>query len=138
MKNLQFKLSKDALKKDFKWLNRDFKKDEIVYLYIQSKVGLIGKNGVICTVDGNLPYFVLPAGVLSIEHQGKVYNIFMTEYNKNYIELYAKQGPFDHMALLTTIQNNKPLDDNLILKAHIINSSVLLLLIPLHEIKPLF
>jgi len=140
---LRLKLSKDVLKKDFKYLNRDFKKGELVYLHTGETFGCIGKNGLACTLDGNLPFFELPAGVLSIEYEGKEYGIFMTEEGSNYSELYGKELPFDHIGLLTKIQNGASFNeniknDNLVLKVSIINSVVSLNLIRIEEIKPLF
>ena len=140
---LKLKLSKNISKKEFKWLKRDFKKGELVYLHTGETYGCIGKNGLACTLDGNLPFFELPAGVLSIDYQDKEYGIFMTEEGAGYSELYAKEFPFNHMDLLTEIQNSKPdndddSDSNQLLKVTIINSAVLLQLIRINEIKPLF
>lgn len=90
MKNLQFKLSKDVLKKDHKWLKRDFKKDEIVYLYTGYTYYCIREKGLACSLDGNMPFFELPATALFINYQGKEYSVFMTETGSGYSMLYCR------------------------------------------------
>jgi len=142
MEKLQFTLVNDALKKNFAWLDRDIKKGERVYLYTGSTYGCKSEDGLAFTLDGQLPFFELPAGLLSIEYENKPYTIFLTEKSSGSRVLFAKQGPFNHMDLLTEIQNQKSSDgkheEANILKTQIIKSVITHSLVPLQEIKPLF
>jgi hypothetical protein len=149
MKKIQLTLAKDVLKKDHKWLKRDFKKGEQVYLFTGSTYGCIGKNGFACTLDHQLPFFELPATALAIKHEGKEYGIFMTESAMGYQLFYCKEFPIDHMDLLTKTQSNLHLIDskknkpdykteNQILKVTIKNGKVVCEMGQLEDVAPLF
>ena len=149
MKNLQLTLAKDVLKKDHKWLNRDFKKNEQVYLFTGSTYGCIGKNGLAFTTDGELPFFELPATALSIKHEDKEFGIFMTEQGMGYQLFYCKEFPIDHMDLLTKTQSNVHLvnsknskpeykTENQILKVIIKNGKIIYEMGRLEDVAPLF
>lgn len=149
MKNFQLTLAKDVLKKDHKWLKRDFKKGEQVYLFTGSTYGCIGKNGLACTLDGQLPFFELPATALAIKHEDKEFGIFMTEQGMGYQLFYCKEFPIDHMALLTKTQSNVHLVDskisrpkykseNQILKVIIERGVVVIKNGQLEDVAPLF
>lgn len=106
MKKLQFTLNKNILKKDYKWLNRDFKEGETVFLFTGNTYGCIGENGIACCLDANPPFFELPATALSVNYFGKDFTIFMMEQGSGYNELYCMEPPFDRMETLTKIQGN--------------------------------
>lgn len=149
MKNFQLTLAKDILKKDHKWLARDFKKGEQVYLFTGSTYGCIGKNGIACCSNDRDSFFELPTIALSIKHEEKEYGIFMTESAMGYQLLYCKEFPIDHMDLLTKTQSNIHLVDsskskpkykteNQILKVMIKNGRVAYELCQLEDVAPLF
>jgi hypothetical protein len=73
MKNIQLTLSKDLLKRDYKWLNRDFKKGEQVYLLMERTDGCIGKNGITCGTNNIDCFFELPTTALWLKHENKVF-----------------------------------------------------------------
>ncbi len=114
MKNLELSLTKEAQKKDYKWLIRDFKQGEQVYLFMGSTYGCVSNNGLACTVDGNESFFELPINVLSVKHEGVEYGIFMTEKKSGNAVVYCKALPFNRTDLLSKIQLN----------AHLTNSAV--------------
>lgn len=138
---LELKLIKTIHKKDFQWLSRDYREGEVAYLHVNGKFGCLGKNGLYCKFEDEFPVTELPAGLLSIGYQNKSYTIFLTEQNNNKTDLYAKQSPFDQMALLTEIQEQKSTtntpEESSILKVQILPSEITLSIIPLHTIKPL-
>jgi hypothetical protein len=149
MNNLQLTLVKDVLKKDHKWLKRDFKKGEHVYLFTGSTYGCIGKNGLAFTADGELPFFELPATALSLKYENKEFGIFMTEQGMGYQLFYCKEFPINHMDLLTKTQSNVHLVDsknskpeykteNQILKVIIKNGNVSCETGQLEDVAPLF
>ena len=142
MNNLKLTLTKNIFKKDYKWLDRDFKKGEQVCLFTGNTYNCIGDDGIPCYIDGKESFFELPAGILSIEYGNKTYTIFLIEKHQGCTILFAKHGPFIHMDLLTEIQNQKSGDikhpEANILKTQIIESTITLSLVPLVEIKPLF
>ena len=116
MKNFQLTIAKDILKKDHKWLARDFKKGEQVTLFTGATYGCIGKNGIACCTDDKHVFFELPETTLSIKHENKEFGIFMTERGMGYRTFYCKEFPIDHMALLTKTQSNVHLVDSKISK----------------------
>ena len=149
MKNIQLTLAKDIFKKDYKWLNRDFKKGEPVNLHNGSNYGCISKNGIACGTDDIDCFFELPATALSIMHKGKEFGIFMTERGMGYQLFYCKEFPIDHMDLLANTQSNIHLIDskkskpdykteNQILKVIIKNGNVVYELGQLEDVAPLF
>jgi hypothetical protein len=149
MKNIQLTLSKDFLKRDYKWLNRDFKKGEQVYLCTTSTYGCIGKNGITCGTNDIDCFFELPTTALSLKHENKVFGIFMTEQGMGYELFYCKEFPIDPMELLTNMQSNVHLEDsnqgklvykteNQILKVMIKNGKIAYEIAQLEEIAPLF
>lgn len=149
MKKIHLTLAKDVLKKDYKWLKRDFKKGEQVYLFTGSTYGCIGKNGLPCTLDDQLPFIELPETALSIKHENKEFGIFMTEQGMGYQLFYCKEFPIDHMDLLTKTQSNIHLVDskktkpeykieNQILKVMIKNGKVVCEMGQLEDVAPLF
>jgi hypothetical protein len=105
MKKVKLTLTKDILKKDYKWLSRDFKSGEQVYLYTGSTYGCISKNGLACKLDGGDSFFELPTTVLALKHEEKEFGIFMTEQSMGYQLFYCKEFPMDTMELLTKIQS---------------------------------
>jgi len=116
MKNFQLTLAKDVLKKEYKWLARDFKMGDQVYLFSGSTYGCIGKNGIACGANDIDCFFELPTTALAIIHEGKEYGIFMTESAMGYQLFYCKEFPIDHMDLLTKTQSNVHLVDSKISK----------------------
>jgi len=149
MKNIQLTLAKDIFKKDYRWLDRDFKKGEHVNLHNGSNYGCISKNGIACGTDENDCFFELPVTALSITHEGKEFGIFMTEQKMGHQLFYCKEFPIDHMDLLTKTQSNVHLIDskmskpdykteNQILKVMIKNGKVEYELGQLEDVAPLF
>ncbi len=149
MKNIQLTLAKDIFKKDYKWLDHDFKKGEPINLHNGSNYGCISKNGIACGTDDIDCFFELPATALSIRYEGKEFGIFMTEQGMGYQLFYCKEFPIDHMDLLTKTQSNIHLIDskkskpdykseNKILKVMIKNEEVAYELGQLEDIAPLF
>ena len=149
MKNIQLTLSKDLLKRDYKWLNRDFKKGEQVYLLMESTDGCIGKNGITCGTNDIDCFFELPTTALSLKHENKVFGIFMTEQGMGYELFYCKEFPIDPMELLTKTQSNvhfvdsnkgKPVykTENQILKVMIKNGKTSNEIAQLEDVGPLF
>jgi hypothetical protein len=149
MKNLKLTIIKDILKKDYKWLSRDFKSGEQVYLYTGSTHGCISKNGLACTLDEGDSFFELPTTVLGLKYEDKEFGIFMTEQNLGYQLFYCKELPIDHMDLLTKTQSNVHLIDskkskpdykteNQILKVKIKNGKIEYELSQLEDVVPLF
>ncbi len=59
------RLTRDVLQSEYKHLQRDFKKGDIVYLYNGNTYRCIGESGVACTIDGKLPFFELPKNALN-------------------------------------------------------------------------
>ena len=88
MKNIQLTLAKDIFKKDYKWLDRDFKKVELVNLHYGSTHGCIGKNGIACGTDDMDYFFEMPATAFSIMYEGKEFGIFMTEQRMEHQQFY--------------------------------------------------
>lgn len=149
MKNIQLTLARDIFKKDFKWLDRDFKKGEQVKLQNGSTYGCISKNGIACGTDENDCFFELPATALSLRHEGKDFGIFMTEQRMGHQLFYCKEFPINHMDLFTKTQSNAHLIDskkskpdykteNQILKVIIKNGNVVYELGQLEDVAPLF
>ena len=106
MQNLELTIINDILKTDHKWLSRDFKKNEKVYLYNDNTYGCISKKGIPCTLNGTTPFFELPYTAVSIKYENKDYGIFMIEYSMGYLSFYCKAIPFDRKELLSKIQSN--------------------------------
>jgi hypothetical protein len=149
MKNFQLTLVKDVLKKEYKWLDRDFKKGEQVHLFSGSTYGCIGKNGIACGTDDIDCFFELPVTALAIKHENKEFGIFMTESAAGYQLFFCKEFPIDHMDLLTKTQSNVHLVDskkskpeykteNQILKVMIKNGNVAYNIAQLEDVAPLF
>ena len=57
---LKLQLIRDVTPEEYKWLQRTFKKGEVVYYYSGPTYGAIGNTGVPCSIDGNTPCFELP------------------------------------------------------------------------------
>lgn len=149
MKNIQLTLAKDIFKKDYKWLDRDFKKGEPINLYNGSTYGCISKNGIACGTDEMDCFFELPVTAISIWHKGKEFGIFMTEQRIGQQQFYCKEFPIDHMDLLTKTQSNIHMIDskknkpdykteNQILKVIIKNGNAVCELGQLEDVAPLF
>lgn len=149
MNNLKLTLARDVLKKDHRWLDRDYKKGEQLYLFTGATYGCIGKKGLAFTKTGELPFFELPATALSIKHNNKDFGIFMTEQGMGYQLLYCKELPIDHMELLTKTQSNVHLVDpkknkpkykseNQILKVYVNGPYIHCIDGQLEDVEPLF
>jgi hypothetical protein len=151
MKNIQLTLSKDLLKTDYQWLNRDLKKGEQVYLCTTSTYtyGCIGKNGVTCGNNDIDCFFKLPTTAITLKHENKVFGIFMTEQGMGYQLFYCKEFPINHNELLTKTQSNVHLIDsnkgkpvykteNQILKVMIKNGKASNEIAQLEDVAPLF
>ena len=151
MKNLQLTLTKDVLKKDHRWLARDFKKGEHTYLCRNQTIKGVEKNVMTCSMDGRLPFFDLPIDAICIEHKDKNYGIFLTEKGISYTKYYAKELPLDQEDLLSRIQKNVHLleenknkerpgykIENEILKVTILKNEIINEVGHMEEINPLF
>jgi hypothetical protein len=149
MKNIQLTLAKDIFKKDYRWLDRDFKNGEHFNFHNGSTYGCISKNGIACGTDENDCFFELPATALSINHEGKEFGIFMTEQSMGHQLFYCKEFPIDHMDLLNKTQSNVHLIDlkkskpdykaeKQILKVMIKNGMAVCELGQLEDVAPLF
>lgn len=153
MKTLQLTLSKNITQKEYQWLKRDFEKGDIVILFTGSTLNCIGENGVICSLDGKMPIFELPATALQVSYLDKEFSVFMTEIGSRYSALYCKQAPIAHMNLLTKIQSNhhlvpsikekslsknSQLDETPILKVIITPKEISQEIIRVQDIAPLF
>lgn len=56
-----YQLTRDVTKKECPWLDRDFKKGEVVFEYLDYTYGVIGPDGRAFTeVIGETPFFELP------------------------------------------------------------------------------
>jgi len=66
METKKFQLVRDVTKKECSWLNRDFKKGEIVYEYPLYTYGCINEEtGVACSEkDSESPFFEFPKDAL--------------------------------------------------------------------------
>jgi len=65
METKKFQLTRDVTKKECDWLDRDYKKGEIVYEYPLYTYGRISNEGVACSdKDSESPFFELPADAL--------------------------------------------------------------------------
>lgn len=64
-----YRLTRDVTKKECNWLDRKFKKGELVYSYSGATYGCISYNGSAFTlVEGETPFFELPDD--AVEHCG--------------------------------------------------------------------
>lgn len=62
---VRMKLVKNVSKTKYRWLRRDFQKDEIVYQYFGYTYGCITENGIACCFEPNTnPFFELPRDAL--------------------------------------------------------------------------
>jgi hypothetical protein len=66
---MKYKLVRDVTQKECDWLDRNYKKDEIVYEYPECTYGCISHNGVACIEKpySNIehePFFELPINAL--------------------------------------------------------------------------
>jgi len=67
--NNQVILSRDITTIECGWLDRDFKKGEVIYRYTGPTYGCIGPNGTACTLEyGETPFFEIPLD--AIDHIG--------------------------------------------------------------------
>lgn len=149
MKKFEMTLSADVLKKDHKWLDRDLKKGEVVYMFYGNTNGCISEKGIACTSGKATEFFELPATKLAIKHNEKDFGIFMTEQGMGYQLLFCKEMPIDHMELLTKTQSNVHLVDvtkkkpaykpeNKILKLLVNSTGVTCTEGQLEDVEPLF
>lgn len=58
-----FQLVRRVTKKECPWLNRPFRKGEVVHEFTDCTYGCIG-DGIACSLDGNTPFFELPRDAL--------------------------------------------------------------------------
>jgi hypothetical protein len=149
MIKFEMTLSTDILRTKYKWLKRNFKKGEKVYLLIGNNPGCISDKGIACLSSKSTEFFELPTTKLAIKHNNKEFGIFMTEKGMGYQLLYCKELPIDYMELLTKTQSNVHLLDrnkqkpeykveNKILKVLIKESNVSIIEGQLEDIEPLF
>lgn len=69
---VQCTVTKDLEKKEFRWLKRDFKKGEQLFLWRGLTHGCIGPDGIaVCLVDEQTPFFELPKVALEIHWPAK-------------------------------------------------------------------
>jgi hypothetical protein len=139
MENLQLILNRDITKADHRWLDRDFKKNETVFLYNGYTYNCIGNDGLACSLDGMEPFFELPITSLDVFYSGNQYGIFITERSMGSFKIYCKKSPVDRSKLLDEIQNpvNESPKDK-VLKFTISPKDVLSETIFLKDIEPLF
>lgn len=139
MIKLEVKLACDVLKKEYKWLNRDYFKNEVLYIKTSPNYNCVGKNGVFCSIDGNEPFFELPMIALKMEHVGQDFGIFITERGKGYSKIFCKEMPLDRMEILDKIQKVVDVSENdKVLKITITETDFRLETIRMKEIEPLF
>lgn len=60
---VKFRLTRDVKRRECPWLDRTFKKGEIVHEFTGTTYGAIGA-GIPCSLDGGHPFFELPRGAL--------------------------------------------------------------------------
>jgi hypothetical protein len=58
----KYKLTNDLNKSDFNWLERDYKKGEIVYKYFSATYGCISSGIAVTEVENEHPFFEIPQG----------------------------------------------------------------------------
>lgn len=65
METQKFQLIRDVNQKECHWLDRDFKKGEIVYEYPLYTYGCVSNEGLACSEkDSESPFFELPKNAL--------------------------------------------------------------------------
>lgn len=66
---ISYRLSRDVTVNECKWLDRDLKKDEIVYKYNGNTYGVCTPFGTACCINGPdvLPFYEIPNNALIIE-----------------------------------------------------------------------
>ncbi len=139
MIKLEVKLADDVLKKEYKWLKRDFLRNEVMYINTSPNYSCVGKNGVFCSVDGNEPFFELPMIALKMEHLGQEFGIFITERGVGYSKIFCKEMPLDRMEILDTIQKIVEVSENeKVLKITVTETDFHLESICMNELEPLF
>lgn len=89
---IQLIVNKDILKSEHKWLKRDFKKGETLYLYSGSTYECIGKEGLACSIDGKPPFFEIPKSCLDMVIKMEANTTFMERAIFG-MELLSKQEP---------------------------------------------
>jgi hypothetical protein len=72
---IQMTLNRDILRSAHRWLKRDFRKSEKFYLYRGYTHGCIGDEGVPLSLDGNSPFFEVPALALSVYFEATEFRI---------------------------------------------------------------
>ena len=105
MEKLSLQISRDLLKKDHPHLPRDFKKGESLAALASDGKNLLGQNGLVCHLKGQLATFELPLTYLAILYKNSAYGIFMTGQGEGYHELYCKDLPLNRLEILEKIQN---------------------------------
>ena len=151
MKNLKLTLRKNVTNEEFKWVKHEVKKGEEVFLHPDFARNVKNDSGIVFSFNGAEPYFELPTIALEINHDEKLYGIFMTEKGSDYASLYCKELPFDHMGLLDKIQSNrlipvttkqpvskKKLIENQVLRINVKSEEIIYETIQIGDIEPLF
>lgn len=105
MEKLSLHISRDLLKKDHPHLPRDFMKGEAVEVFASDGKKLLGQNGLVCHLKGQLATFELPATYIAILYKNAAYGIFMKAKGEDYQELYCKVLPLNRLEILEKIQN---------------------------------
>ena len=61
----QFRLTRDVTKKECSWLDRNYKKGEILFEYDGYTYGCISPNGIACSdKDQETPFYEIPKNAL--------------------------------------------------------------------------
>ncbi len=105
MEKLSLQISRDLLKKDHPHLPRDFKKGESLAALASDGKNLLGQNGLVCRLKGQLATFELPLTYLAILYKNSAYGIFMQGQGEGYQDLYGKVLPLNRLEILEKIQN---------------------------------
>ena len=65
MKTKRFELTRDVTRQECSWLDKDYKKGDIVFEYPLYTYGCVGNEGVACSdKDSESPFFELPKNAL--------------------------------------------------------------------------
>ena len=105
MKKLSLQISRDLFKKEHPYLPRDFKKGEAVEALASDGKNLLGKNGLVCHLKGQLAPFELPFTYVAVLYKDAAYGIFMQGQGEGYQDLYCKDLPLNRLEILEKIQN---------------------------------
>ena len=105
MEKLSLHISRDLFKKEHPYLPRDFKKGEAVEVFASDCKKLLGQNGLVCHLKGQLATFELPFTYVAILYKNAAYGIFMAGQGEGYQALYCQVLPLNRLEILEKIQN---------------------------------